>query len=181
MTTIESITGALFRAHSNAAIKNESNLSNQAVALAAQGSQSFCQSVIAGLATLGKSHAPVTEARRLLYQTTIPDIDKMIASGKRIPGWGNSFYKESLDESWVEFDALLKAEHPAHHHTLETITALLASHGKKLWPNAAAYTAVTAQIIELPWGTELQLVIVPRVYVWAEIYAKAMKGTKIWE
>ena len=51
--------------------------------------------------------------------------------------------------------------------------------GKRIYPNAAAFTACLAEVECLPEGTELSIVLEARIPVWAETYALAKAEKRI--
>lgn len=163
---------AVLEAHSKAALDNQ-NQSSVAVQLAAAAGVPFHQAVAAALATLGGLHGPVTQARRVIFYRHRDEIVRAIESGLRIPGWGNSFHKDGTDPAWLEVEQVLSVEHPEHWQQLHRITLMLKKYGGVvLYPNAAAFTAVAAEVLGSPLGTELSLFLVGRVGAWAELYAR---------
>jgi citrate synthase len=116
----------------------------------------------------GPIHGPTKEARELIYGWESEEIREALNDGHRLPGWGNAFFKDSTDPAWAEVEALLREKYEEHAAKLDTITELIEGvKGKKFYPNAAAYTAVTAHIIGLPLGLEIMLVILGRLPAWA--------------
>jgi citrate synthase len=90
---------------------------------------------------------------------------------RKIPGWGNSFYPNTLDPAWRNMDALIRAEHSKEAKRLDEITDLIRSVKRRvIFPNAAAYTAIVAELLELEMGVEAVLFIAGRLPAWAELY-----------
>lgn len=155
-------------AHKRAALDNQ-NVSSIALGLAASVKTPFPQSVAAALQTLGGPvHGPTQAARELIYGWTAEDMFEALSDGQRLPGWGNSFYPDSLDPAWKDVDELLREKYPEQAARLDNISELVSEvRGKKIFPNAAAYTAVTAHIASLPLGLEIMLLILGRLPAWA--------------
>lgn len=160
----------VLRAHAAAALDNRP-VSSTVFADAAKGSGDFGKACIAALATLGGEHAPITAARRFLYNPR-RTVYEMLESGERVPGWGNAFYRYRPDPAWDAVALRLKVQHPQHHIRIDTISKELLACGKHLFPNAAAYTAVVAHIIDLPLGAEAALLLLGRVPAWVELWGR---------
>jgi citrate synthase len=164
----DELISAVLKAHKTAALENE-NVSSVALSLAASVQTAFPQSVAAALQTLGGPvHGPTKEAREMIYGWKAEDMFEALNDGQRLPGWGNAFHKEAIDPAWNEVDALLRSNYEEHAARLDNITELISEvRSRKLFPNAAAYTAVTAHIIGLPLGLEIMLLILGRLPAWA--------------
>jgi len=162
--------GLISDAHAGAAFTND-NISNAAVCLASKGAGDFGKAVIAGVSTLGRVHAPVTAARRMIYGTSARSFSARLESGKPIPGWGNSFFKDGIDPAFAEIDEFLRVHFPEDAKRLDDFTEIIEKKkGKKIYPNAAAYTAIVAELLGMPAGTEAVLVVSARLPVWAILF-----------
>jgi citrate synthase len=164
------LVAAVLRAHADAALNNRP-VSSTVFADAAKGSGDFGKACIAALATLGGEHAPITEARRLLYSPRRA-VAEMLENSERIPGWGNAFYRYRRDPAWDDVANIMQQEHPQHAIRIDTITEELRLCGKHLFPNAAAYTAAAAHITGMPWGSETALLLAGRLPAWVEIWSQ---------
>lgn len=164
----EELMAALLKAHKIAATDNN-NVSSSALMLAASVNTPFPQSVAAALMTLGGDiHGPTTQARNTIYHRSRNDVLVDLKRGKRIPGWGNSFYNDSVDPAFEEVDKLIRTKYKFDAGCLDRVSQVIREFkGKDLYPNAAAYTAVTAELIGLPEGLEIILLIVGRLPAWA--------------
>ncbi len=149
-------------AHDRSAWQN-ANLSSLAIQLGREGAGDFGKAVACALMTLGVRHGPVTAARRAIYHGE--------RTGGRIPGWGNSFHKHEIDPAWQTCADYLKAHYPIHHDALAKVTLELEERGKRLHPNAAAFTAAAAQILGIPEGVELVLFLMGRLPTWALLFS----------
>jgi citrate synthase len=152
----------VMEAHRKSALANP-NASKQAVMLAAAGSYSIEGGIVAGIATLGGAHGPVLLARRAIYSTD--EVNNLVLKRERVPGWGNSFYPHG-DPAWVPVRNYLAEHHPGHIARLDNLTGVI---GKRIQPNAAAYTAVAAEVLEMPYGTELLLFLMGRLPAWVAL------------
>lgn len=154
---------AVLDAHATAARDNQ-NVSRVACEIAKAGSGDLVKGVIAALATLGQAHGPIAQAREVIFRG---DPAALLDDGERVPGWGNSFFRDRVDPAWHRVEQLIRADHPAEATDLDEITSLLHKRGKRIWPNAAAFTAVAAEVSGMPPGTEAALFIAGRLPVWA--------------
>lgn len=166
----EDLLEALIRAHYVAA-RDNANLSKQVVGETAAGSGDFTKAAAAGLLSFGAIHGPVAQARNLLRNATPEKISSILSDKSlRIPGWGNSFFKDRIDPAWDEVVVLLK-QRPIW-QTIEMIDAVVKSHGKNLHPNAGIFSAACME--EMQWidGTEMVIFLVARSPVWALEFAR---------
>jgi hypothetical protein len=67
--------------------------------------------------------------------------------------------------------SIIKEDYPNHAENLDNVSRIVcAVTGRDLYPNAAAYTAITSEIMNLIPGTEIMLAIVCRLPAWAKQY-----------
>jgi len=119
----------------------------------------------------------VAEARDLIFSTTLDDIDAMIDAGKIIPGWGNSFFKQSIDPSWAPASHFLKENHGAVHEKIDAISErIFKGTGRVIYPNAAAFTAASCEILGIPRGVESHMFVVGRMAAWASQFLAQVKS-----
>lgn len=169
----EELLEALVKAHYSAA-RDNSNLSKQVVGETGYGSGDFGKAAAAGLLSLGGLHGPVVQARRLLRHATPEKISEILSDKTlRIPGWGNSFFKDKIDPVWDEVVALLRPR-PIW-DKIRMIDAVIKSHGKNIYPNAGIFSAACME--EMGWtdGTEMVIFLVARSPVWALEFARIMQ------
>jgi citrate synthase len=167
------LVSALFAAHREAAIVND-NASKIVVQQAWGGSGRFENAMIAGLATIGALHAPLTAARDLWERKASwpEDIATWDFTEERIPGFGNSFHKDVAgDPAFFALAALLHRRYRWADIRLDELMHLIWERfpGAKLVPNAAMYTAIVASICEVPRGLESALFALARIPAWAEM------------
>jgi citrate synthase len=154
-----------------AAATTNANASSAAVANAAVCGSRFEHSVASALLTLGGTHGPLGAARDVIYRVSEREIIVKLEDGEILPGWGNSFHKKSIDPAFVPMDHLLREQYHEHHKKLDEITQLIFKvRGRCLYPNAAAYGGITAEILGLTHGTEVILFIASRLPSWAMQY-----------
>lgn len=174
--------GALEEAHYNAAINNKGNISATAAMVVYQGSLDPMKAVAAGILSIGGTHAPVLAARELYKmwekdQVTMRRIIRnMVSSGQRIPGFGNSYFKEGIDPTFQEaYNKYAEVAGPEN-----TITELARYvnfvveevKGKQdhdLHPNAAIITAGICEITHRKPLYEIYAFISGRSQAWLQM------------
>lgn len=163
---------AVFHAHSLSA--QRPNMSSQALLLAHAGSGDYVKSLAAALLTLGNTHAPIEQTQRLLGHPNW--VDALLAAGKKVPGWGNSFAKGEPDLVWREVERLLSVDFPEAWAKVEAVTASLRSRDLHLFPNPSAYTAAAAIALGLPAHCAAYLFIGGRLECWTAMVMAATNG-----
>ena len=87
--------------------------------------------------------------------------------GKKIPGFGNSFFKDSIDPAWFNVESLLQDRFPKVSARIEELGGFVtASIGTKLYPNAAMFTAAACSELGVVRGFESALFIIARIPAW---------------
>lgn len=164
---------ALLEAHHAIALRGA-----PAVTLAAQGSGIYQQAVAAALMTLGDKSGPVEEAYRFLGSKAIgtTKLQQYVANGGRVPGWGSQQIKAKPDPAWDATEALLEAHWPQIHKKLEDVTAAFHACGKRLYPNAAAYSAAVTEALGIPGDSVAYLWVLGRIGAWSAIFNR----NKLW-
>lgn len=157
------LVSALFAAHREAAIAND-NASKLCVLQAWGGSGRFENAIIAGMATIGALHAPLSAARELWEDDGI-----MYCENVRVPGFGNSFHKKGDPAFKKVGDVLWKLYSEAAEKLENFQWNLTDEFGKPMIANAAMYTAIVASICEVPRGLEPALFALARIPAWAEM------------
>lgn len=179
----------LFAAHRRAGERNQNLSKAMAVRAVTAGGDRFNSAVIAAVASMGGQHAPVWQTRNvwhhLRYGLTEPGklrefILTVVEENVILPGWGNSFYKDKIDPAWQSFDDQLREKFsPKDAVVVRLITQVLHQAGKTtLYPNAALYTAIAADLIDLPHGVESLLVLMPRLPVLAGACGESLARAK---
>ncbi len=169
---LERLMDVFVSCHQRAAVEND-NASAVAIRMTASVGGSFSNSVASGLLTFGNVHGPAPEARWLLYSAEGETLESYLKTVLVIPGWGNSFHKDGVAPAFQPMTDLILNEYSDHYKNLERMQGLIEEHrGKKLYQNAASYTAICAELLGLPAGTELMLGISARMPAWAAIWAR---------
>lgn len=170
------LVSALFAAHREAAIGND-NASKIAVQQAWGGSGRFENAMIAGLATIGALHAPLTAARDLWEDSDpVSRMQEMLGARQRYPGFGNSFWA-GTDPAFKQVDDVLRDGGYEGRYSPWSIQMIgmcdyvkgVHAWGRLHFPNAAMYTAIVASICEVPRGLESALFALARIPAWAEM------------
>ena len=164
----ERLLDLVFQAHARSAMRD--NASTVALKNAAKGSGRLECGLIAALASVGGQHAPIADIYRFLDQTT-EEMAAEIHGGHKALGWGNGFFKNRPDPDWVLVSELLKPW-PQLCGKIESITQLLHSRGKRIYPNAGCYTAATAIVTGMPAKLAPWLLIQGRLAVWSALAAE---------
>jgi citrate synthase len=150
-------------AHYRAALTNH-NTSSQVATATYAASGDLGKAIAAATLAQGSLHAPIIAARDLLESMPEPWLtaERIVDSGRRVPGFGNSFYKTEIDPSFFPVYAVLP---PA----LQTdIMAIKAKVLPKLHPNAAIITAAVCIAAELPRGVEPAIFAYCRIPAWTK-------------
>lgn len=166
---------ALLQAHHDSALRG--NCSHQALVAAAVGSGDYFKAMAAGLLTLGGLHAPLFVTYDLLAAPGAQEhVERMLAKGQRVPGWGNGFVKDGPDPLWTECAMQLSVENPSLDQVMDAITEVLHDHGKRIWPNPSCYTAAVALTLGLPRYAVGELLIQGRLHAWTAEFGRMQRG-----
>jgi citrate synthase len=175
----------LQEAHYKAALDNQ-NISKMAALTVFDGSDNPMNAIAAGLLSTGGIHGPLTETRELLRMYNqdkdfcIAYMTDMVKGGGKIPGLGNSFFKDKVDpafspalELYVQTCNDLGEDSLVINFAKDANLAIEQAKGvnKNLYLNASA---ITAGITELLGGCkyiENWFFIAGRSRAWIEIMA----------
>lgn len=189
MTENSVLLNALTNAHWEAAINNVGNISSVVALTAYQGSSSLNQAIAAAILSMGETHAPVRQARDLIRKFKNWSRDKFnghilqtIREGKKVPGFGHSFYKEGIDPAfqrpWELYRAVFDGPEPVG-IIQDMINIFLIEKGKNpIYPNAAIITAAICEYCKMEPGMELGVVASARIPAWIYLINN---GVKHWE
>lgn len=156
----------VIKAHDIAATTNQ-NCSSAACSNAIAGSGSFANGVASAILTLGKHHGPINDARLVYENFDEGAVRQWVMAGGKVPGFGNSFFKDSLDPAWVGVDLFLEDKFPNVSARIEELSRFVElTVGSKLCPNAALFTAAACSEIGLAHGFESALFIISRIPAW---------------
>ena len=90
---------AVFDAHDMAA-RNNQNASSVAAVNAFFGSAQLTNGIASAILTLGDAHGPIGPARYVYERFDERALKSAIGAGMKIPGFGNSFFKDRIDPAW---------------------------------------------------------------------------------
>jgi citrate synthase len=162
---------ALCWAHQEAAKANR-NVSTITMMNTMMGSGRIENGIAAAVLTLGHIHAPILAARGLYENGQKEVVQLMIRRGQRIAGFGNSFYKTSVDPAFNDVMAILQVSFPKVMARINELSGWLIEAGKPLYPNAALITAAVCSELGIRGGTETSLFILWRLPVWVNEMTK---------
>lgn len=168
---------AVIAAHQKAARSNK-NVSSITMLNASMGSGRLENGIAAAIMTMGNQHAPLIGARGLYENGQKEIVLAMLSKKMKIPGFGNSFYKTSLDPAWEEVWSIIQTSFPRIENRIAEISSWLIEGGKPLYPNAAMLTAATLSEIGWRGGTEQSLFILSRLPVWVDALTEDWEAPK---
>jgi citrate synthase len=139
---------------------------------AMMGSGRIENGIAAAVLTLGHMHAPILAARGLYENGEKQVVQLMIRRGQRIAGFGNSFYKTSIDPAFNDVMAILQVSFPKVMARINELSGWLIEANQPLYPNAALLTAAVCSELGIRGGTETSLFILWRLPVWVNEMTK---------
>ena len=169
---------AVYGAHAACVVRADGALpcSSAAVLNAWHGSRDYAKAIAAGLMTLGEVHGPIVQAYEFLTrraaegtEATEKAVVKYLKAGAKIPGWGNAFVRGDYDPAWHGVDDVLSVHFMEIHDVLMLVTHALHAAGKKIYPNAAAYTAAAAMALGMPKEIAPALFVRGRLEEWGKL------------
>ena len=153
----------LLDAHSCAA-ENNNNVSSAIYGMSFAGSGNVINGICSALLSIGWLHAPLEDARWLWCNATEETIDEMFRCGQKVPGFGNSFYKDRIDPCFDKvYNAICSVPHLKER--MQYLTERVRAH-KKLYPNAALITEAVCEEVGIPFGKEGALFALARIPAW---------------
>ena len=188
-TKIKELCEALEQAHHDAAINNN-NISKNVCLASYEGSNDPIKGVAAGLLSIGGKHGPLSETRHVFamfkasQDNAIRMFDAEIRVGQKIPGVGNSFFKESIDPAfndvyikYIELCNILSSKNYILEYSNAVSQSVSRFKGKEitLFPNAALITAGVAELLNLIPFFENWFFISGRSRAWLEIMGQAQE------
>jgi hypothetical protein len=133
------------------------------VKLAYIGSGNITQAIASGLLTTGELHAPIEDAYFNLTQAS----DEYLQSLDRVEGFGNSFFKDSIDPSFQPVYDVISKDYP---HLIDRLSHIQrVSEIEHLFPNAAIITSMCLVACGLPPEYGVALFVKYRVSAWADL------------
>ena len=162
---------AVFDAHDMAA-RNNQNASSGAAVNAFFGSAQLTNAIASAILTLGDAHGPIGPARFVYERFDERALKSAIESGMKIPGFGNSFFKDSIDPAWSRVREIIEADFPRASGRINQLHGWMKEAGKNLHPNAALYSAVICSELGMIPGSESAIFILARTAAWTSLCVK---------
>ena len=162
---------AVFDAHDMAA-RNNQNSSSGAAVNAFFGSAQLTNAIASAMLTLGDAHGPIGPARFVYEKFDERSLKSAIESGMKIPGFGNSFFKDSIDPAWSRVREIIEADFPRASGRINQLHGWMKEAGKYLHPNAALYSAVICSELGMIPGSESAIFILARTAAWTSLCIK---------
>lgn len=147
--------------HYQAALKNDNTSSAAAVAVF-RASGDIGKAIAAATLTQGGLHAPI-EMARIMFESPHM-VDTRLAQGQKVPGFGNSFYKDKIDPSFSDLYETLSAEMKQRIGEINYRPKL-----RKLRPNAAIITAAACVQAGIPAGVGPMIFAYCRIPAWTRL------------
>jgi citrate synthase len=120
--------------------------------------------IASAILTLGINHGPITEARDVYRNWGKADFE-VIKKGVKVPGFGNSFFREGIDPAFEPLDSLMRNEFGCLSSRIDELTSWMRDY-KPLYPNAALYTAAVCEAVQVKYGCESMVFIMARIPSW---------------
>lgn len=166
---------AVMQAHHDSAMRQ--NMSHGAAVNAFVGSGSYAAAMASAILTTGGIHAPIAETMEAIDTVMGNIMDSsderfvrgFTESGKKIPGWGNSFFKGEPDALWADVDRVLAESFSPIRGAITRITHFLHLAGKNIHPNPSAFTAATALALGIPPVIAPFIFFQGRLAAWTQI------------
>jgi citrate synthase len=162
---------AVFDAHDMAA-RNNQNSSSGAAVNAFFGSAQLTNAIASAMLTLGDAHGPIGPARFVYEKFDERSLKSAIESGMKIPGFGNSFFKDSIDPAWSRVREIVDVDFPRASGRINQLHGWMKEAGKNLHPNAALYSAVICNELGMIPGSESAIFILARTAAWTSLCVK---------
>ena len=162
---------AVFNAH-DAAARNNQNSSSGAAVNSFFGSGNLTNGIASAILTLGDAHGPIGPARFVYERFDERALKSAIESGMKIPGFGNSFFKEKIDPAWSNVSGLIASDFPHANDRIIQLHVWMKEVGKDVHPNAALYSAVVCNELGVIVGAESAIFILARTAAWTSLCVK---------
>jgi len=162
---------AVFDAHDMAARSNQ-NASSAAAMNAFFGSGNLTNGIASSILTLGDAHGPIGPARFVYERFDERALKSAIEAGMKIPGFGNSFFKDRIDPAWSRVREIIETDFPNANERIKQLHAWMKEAGKDVYPNAAIYTAVICSELVMSPGSESAIFILARTSAWTSMCIK---------
>ena len=162
---------AVFDAHDVAA-RNNQNASSAAAVNAFFGSAQLTNGIASAILTLGDAHGPIGPARFVYERFNEGALKSSIESGMKIPGFGNSFFKNKIDPAWSQVRELIESDFERANARVNQLHGWMKEAGRDVHPNAALYTAVVCNELGMIPGSESAIFVLARTAAWTSLCVK---------
>jgi citrate synthase len=162
---------AVFDAHDMAA-RNNQNASSGAAVNAFFGSAQLTNAIASAILTLGDAHGPIGPARFVYEKFDERSLKSAILSGMKIPGFGNSFFKDSIDPAWSRVREVIEVDFKKANDRIKQLHGWMKEVGKDVHPNAALYSAVICNELGMIHGSESAIFVLARTAAWTSLCMK---------
>jgi len=167
---------ALYKAHAEVALRG--NPSHQALILAARGSANYFNSLTAAFMTYGGLHGPLAATYNLLVNPDpCAEIALRVEVGLKIPGYGNSFYRDGIEPAFLPVEEELRKASPVLAGKIDLMTEFIHGLGKKIYPNPSTLTCATAIVEGVPREAVGFLVVQARLWEWTREFVRVVGET----
>jgi len=162
---------SVFDAHDMAA-RNNQNASSAAAVNAFFGSAQLTNGIASAILTLGDAHGPIGPARYVYERFDDRALKSAIGAGMKIPGFGNSFFKDKIDPAWSLVRELIESDFESANARIKQLHGWIKEVGKDVHPNAALYTAVVCSELGMIPGSESAIFVLARTAAWTSLCVK---------
>jgi citrate synthase len=162
---------SVFDAHDMAA-RNNQNASSGAAVNAFFGSAQLTNAIASAILTLGDAHGPIGPARFVYEKFDERSLKSAILSGMKIPGFGNSFFKDSIDPAWSRVREIIEVDFKKANDRIKQLHGWIKEVGKDVHPNAALYSAVICNELGMIHGSESAIFVLARTAAWTSLCMK---------
>jgi len=152
-------------AHYGSAMNNK-NASSAAVVNSFFASRSFPQALSSAILAVGSHHAPIDQARVAFRELSKEGAEYWLNQGQKIPGFGNSFFKDGIDPQWQPVLDYLTECFPEKVSRINEIKSWI---GKPIYPNPALFTAIACDLATVPIGYEAAVFALMRIPAWVSL------------
>jgi citrate synthase len=154
------------------AARNNQNASSGAAVNAFFGSAQLTNAIASAILTLGDAHGPIGPARFVYEKFDERSLKSAILSGMKIPGFGNSFFKDSIDPAWSRVREIIEVDFKKANDRIKQLHGWMKEVGKDVHPNAALYSAVICNELGMIHGSESAIFVLARTAAWTSLCMK---------
>jgi len=105
------------------------------------------------------------------------EITLRLEVGLKIPGYGNSFYKDGIEPAFLPVEEELRKAEPVLAGKLDLMTEFIHKMDKKIYPNPSIFTCATAIVEGVPREAIGFLVVQARLWEWTREFVRVVGET----